>query len=262
MRTLARAARLAVAASLAACAAHPILDVARAPSPPVIDGRLDDAAWDGAARSSRFIDILGAAGPRPPLGTWVRVLWDDRALYIAAELEEPHVWAYVARRDAVVFDDDDFEVFLDPDGDGADYFEIEVNARGTVWDLFLPRTYRDGGVPDNAWDARAALAVGVHGSLNDPRDTDRGWTVEMAVPWAAFGHRAGVRTPPTAGDVWRANFSRVEWPVKLDGLRTYHEPGVLEHNWVWAPQGVVDLHVPARWGRLRFVERAACPVTR
>ena len=114
----------------------------RAPSAIRIDGRLDDAAWKRAPWTPDFVDIRGATQPRPRFRTRVKMLWDDTYLYIAAELEEPHVWATLTEHDSVIFRDNDFEVFLNPSGDGRNYFEFEINALNTGWDLFLPQTYR------------------------------------------------------------------------------------------------------------------------
>ena len=58
----------------------------------------------------------------------MKMLWDARALYIAAELQEPDVRGSVRGRDSVVFHDNDFEVFIDPDGDGlANLAEFAMN---------------------------------------------------------------------------------------------------------------------------------------
>ena len=80
------------------------------------------------------------------------MLWDDAYFYIGAELEEPHVWATLTEHDSVIFHDNDFEVFIDPDGDNHEYYEFEINALGTYWDLLLPKPYRDGGKADNSWE--------------------------------------------------------------------------------------------------------------
>src|SRR5258707_11075522 len=160
----------------------------RGSSPIRIDGRLDDAAWRKAPWTAAFVDIEGAAKPRPRFQTRVKMLWDDRFFYVAAELEEPHVWGTLTEHDSVIFRDNDFEVFLNPSGDGRNYFEFEINALNTGWDLFLPKPYREGGKADNNWDIpglRTALAI--DGTLNDPSDRDRGWSVEIAMPWKAFG---------------------------------------------------------------------------
>src|ERR1035437_9158280 len=153
----------------------------RAPSAIRIDGRLDDAAWKRAPWTARFVDIQGKKQPRPRFRTCVKMLWDDEYLYVGAELEEPHVWATLTEHDSVIFRDNDFEVFLNPSGDGRNYFEFEINALNTGWDLFLPKPYREGGKADNSWEIPGLrTAVAIQGTLNDARDRDRGWTVKMA----------------------------------------------------------------------------------
>jgi hypothetical protein len=227
----------------------------RTPSPIRIDGRLDDAAWRKAAWTPDFVDIEGSAKPRPRFRTRAKMLWDDDFFYVAAELVEPHVWATLTAHDSVIFHDNDFEVFLNPSGDGLNYFEFEINALNTGWDLFLPRPYKKKGRADNTWEI-PGLQTGVHvnGTLNDPRDRDRGWTVEIAFPWTAFASRAPVRRP-APGESWRVNFSRVEWRVDVRDGRYVKVPGLKEDNWVWSPQGVVDMHVPEEWGVVRFESR-------
>ena len=112
------------------------------------------------------------------------MLWDDDYFYIGAEMEEPDVWATLTERDSVIFRDNDFEVFIDPDGDTHAYYELEVNALNTLWDLMLIKPYRDGGPAINGWDiAGLQSAVDVRGTLNRPGDTDEGWSVEIAMPW-------------------------------------------------------------------------------
>jgi len=231
----------------------------RAARAPVIDGRLDEADWSAVPPTEPFVDIEGPARPTPRFETRVKMLWDDRNLYVAASLQEPDVSGFVTARDAVIFHDNDFEVFLDPDGDARTYFEIEINALGTVWDLFLDRAYRDGGNARNEWDAHGLVsAIGVEGTLNVPSDRDRGWSVEMAIPWADLAAHAGRPAPPSPGDRWRINFSRVQWRYDTAGGRyekvrdaATGEP-LPEDNWVWSPQGIIAMHHPEVWGFLQF----------
>lgn len=227
---------------------------------PVMDGRLDDAAWSAAPWTADFVDIEGPSRPAPPLRTRVKMLWDGAYLYVAAELEEPHVWATLTERDAVIFHDDDFEVFIDPDGDTYEYYELEVNALGTVWDLFLTKPYRDGGRAIDAWDVRGLVhGVRVAGTLNDPSDRDRGWSVELALPWSVLEEAAPRQRPPSPGDTWRMNFARVDWDVRVEDGRyvkeTDPETGrpLPAHNWAWTPQWAVNMHAPEHWGRVTFV---------
>jgi len=86
-------------------------------SPITIDGKLNEAAWTAAPWTDDFRDIQGAAKPPPRFRTRAKLLWDNEYLYVAAELEEPHVWATITNHDSVIFQDPDFEVFIDPDGD-------------------------------------------------------------------------------------------------------------------------------------------------
>jgi len=225
----------------------------RAPSAIRIDGRLDDAAWNRAPWTAAFVDIQGVRQARPRFRTRVKMLWDDEYLYVGAELIEPHVWATLTEHDSVIFRDNDFEVFLNPSGDGHNYFEFEINALNTGWDLFLPKPYREGGKADNSWEIPGLrTAVAIDGTLNDASDRDRGWTVEIAFPWAAFASRAPVRRPEP-GEAWRMNFSRVEWQMEAGGKAYRKVAGMAEDNWVWSPQGVINMHVPERWGYVEFV---------
>jgi len=192
------------------------------------------------------------------------MLWDDQYLYIGAVLEDPHVWATLTKRDSVIFNDNDFEVFIDPDGDTHEYFELEMNALGTEWDLLIPYPYRDGGHGVNAWDIKELeTAVHVAGTLNDPRDTDEGWAVEIAIPFAVLAECARMPCPPNPGDTWRINFSRVQWQHVVtaghyEKTRQFKsEKPLPEDNWVWSPQGLVNMHYPERWGYVTFVSNRA-----
>ncbi len=215
-----------VALLLAALVAPRSYVCPRAAAPVRVDGRLDDASWANAAWSEPFVDIEGDAKPRPRFRTRMKMLWDDQFFYIAAEMEEPHVWATLTRHDAVIFHDNDFEVFLDPNGDTLEYYELEINALNTTWDLFLPKPYRFGGQAQNSWEIPGMrTAVHVDGTLNDPRDTDRGWSVELALPWKVLAQYAHRPAPPRDGDEWRINFSRVEWEHEISGGRYRKVPG-------------------------------------
>jgi cellulose/xylan binding protein with CBM9 domain len=225
----------------------------RASSPVSVDGRLDEAAWREAPWTEDFVDIEGDRKPVPAFRTRARMLWDETYFYIGAELVEPHVWATMKEHDSVIFRENDFEFFIDPNGDSHEYYEFEINALGTGWDLLLPRPYKDGGKAVNNWEiAGLKSAVHVEGTLNVAADTDRGWSVELAVPWKALGELARVPSPPADGDQWRVNFSRVEWALETSSGAYRPVAGRREDNWVWSPQGVVDMHRPESWGYVQF----------
>lgn len=225
----------------------------RAAGPVTIDGKLDDAAWRDAPWTDDFVDIEGDKKPRPRLRTRAKMLWDDSFFYVAAELQEPHVWATLTAHDSVIFHDNDFEVFIDPNGDNHEYYEFEINALNTGWDLFLPRPYKDGGKAMNSWEIPGLqTAVHIRGTLNDPRDSDEGWTLELAFPWKVLGEVAYQPAPPRDGDQWRINFSRVEWLHEVVDGKYRKVKGKREDNWVWSPQGVIDMHRPEHWGYVQF----------
>lgn len=211
-----------------------------------VDGELDEASWKNATETAPFVDISGKGFPAPKFLTTAKMLWDDDFLYVAAEMNEPNLQASLTEHDSVIYRENDFEVFLDPDGDGKNYFEIEVNALGTIFDLMLDKPYRVGGNFFTQWDCPGLkVAVKLVGTLNDSSDSDRGWTVEMAIPRKAL--TLNFDNPLQAGKCWRVNFSRVQW-LKKDER---------EENWVWSPTGKIDMHMPDRWGYVYFSEKTA-----
>lgn len=207
-----------------------------------IDGIADEADWQQAEPTAPFADISGEGFATPLYETRAKMLWDDDYLYVSAQLEEPNIIAKLSQRDTIIYYDNDFEVFIDPDGDGQNYFEIENNARGVIFDLMLDRPYRCGGNFLLQWDCPGLrLAVHCDGTLNQPADKDRGWSVEMAIPRQAL--TLNFLNPLQAGNWWRINFSRVQWLKKP------------EENWVWMPTGKIDMHMPDRWGFLYFSDQ-------
>jgi hypothetical protein len=225
----------------------------RAPYPLAITGEFTDAAWDRAPWTDDFVDIEGEAGRKPLFRTRAKMLWDDDYFYVGARLEEPHLWGTLTRKNSIIFHDNDFEVFIDPDGDNHDYYEFEINALGTIWELNLLKPYKDGGQAIHASNIEGLKsAVHLRGTLNDPADEDEGWSVEIAFPWRGLARYNGGVAPPVHGNLWRVNFSRVEWKHEIVDGRYRKIEGIAEDNWVWSPQGIIDMHRPERWGMVRF----------
>ena len=219
----------------------------------ILDGKLTEKAWESATWTDPFVDIEGDLKPKPYHDTRVKMLWDENYFYFAALLEEPHVWAKLKQRDAIIYKDNDFEIFLDPDGDTHNYYELEVNAFETEWDLFLLKPYHDGDkVVVDSWDIPGLITkVHVDGTLNDPTDTDKSWSVEIAIPWKAFISNYRSNTPPKDDEQWKVNFSRVHWATDIiDG--EYVKKDSRELNWVWSPQGLIYMHMPEFWGLVQF----------
>jgi len=210
-----------------------------------VDGKLNEPSWKRASWTGNFIDIEGNdVRPVPRFGTKAMMLWDDECLHVAADLEEPDVWGTLTKRDSVICDDNDFEVFIKPFEDSPSYFEFEFNALNTVWDLFLNKAYYQGGTADISWDCKGLKhAVQVDGTLNWPLDIDRGWTIEISIPWTGLD-KLGINKPPKSGDQWRVNFSRVEWERQLVGKYC--------DNWTWSNMSEINMHIPDYWGIVQF----------
>ena len=222
-----------------------------------IDGKDDELAWSNAIYTDDFIDIEGDKIPRQK--TNVKMLWDDKFIYVFAKLYENHIWGDITKRDEVIYYNNDFEVFINPNDDVFSYGEIEINALGTEWDLFLNRPYRLKGKADSSWDINGLKsAVYINGTLNDPNDLDDYWTVEIAIPLKEIEKLNTSRKDEKviSGDVWRINFSRVNWDFEINNgvYSRKKENGkyLPEYNWVWSPQGIINMHVPENWGYLVF----------
>lgn len=215
----------------------------RLPAPPRLDGKLDDAAWSGAAVLGPLVDPLsGAERPGHPVAAWARAGWDDHALYLgmvvhdraprspfSRDAVDPHVWGASSG----------VELMLQPGdpGDNRDYYELQVDVAGAVFDSHFddynaPITgagaARVFGHQD--WSSHVARAVWVQrGSF---------WSVELALPWASLAP-ARVAVPPRPGDVWRLDLYSFR-----DGQR---------RALAWSPlRGQGNFHRASRFGRVRF----------
>lgn len=201
--------------------------------PPRIDGRLDDAAWTAA----KELTLVGSFdGRRPRVRTTARLVWDDAALYVAFDCEDPDVWGTLLERDAPIYEQEVVEVFLDADADLRTYNELEVSPNDVVFDAYFP-AYREG--MDRAWDSGVTTAVRVRGTLNAPDDRDQGWAAELRIPFARLAKVPNV--PPKPTDRWRFNLYRLE----------HHGRQQIEGQ-AFSPLGVGDFHHLRRFGWLEF----------
>jgi hypothetical protein len=240
-----------------------------------IDGRLDEASWQKATPSESFVDIV--SGDPAWYETRVSLLWDDRYLYFGFTVPETNVVATLTERDSKIYRDNDVEVFIA--GENA-YYEFEINAHNTIYEVFWiwHDALRPGGPyePRN-WDTTKPIvatlegigghkhprgrrwgfldwdfpglrhAVHIDGTLNDSSDTDRGWTVELALPWEGLRPLADGRSlPPGDGDVWRIDCSRFQH-FTAGGEQLKRAAG-----WTWNKHGHYDSHIPEVFPYVRF----------
>jgi len=178
-------------------------------------------------------------------------------------MEEDEIWANITKDDAVIYHDNDFEVFVDPSGSTHFYKEYEVNALGRTWNLCLNKAYADAGYENSTrvfgkkgynMNSKEAVKI-IDGKINDARVQSEAWTTEIALPIASLmvNHTANGGRKPEHGAYWRINFSRVQWRVLRKGVSFWKDPKYpKEDNWVWSPQGEIQMHLPERWGVLQF----------
>ena len=130
----------------------------RTRGPICMDGHLDEAAWVKAPKSPRFVDM--ASGAPGFFDTRVATLWDDENFYVGFWVEEPFVEAQHTERDAIIFQENDVEVFID----GGDcYYEFEINALNTIYEILF--VWRDAYTRGSRFDVpelRSAVAQGGH----------------------------------------------------------------------------------------------------
>ena len=200
-----------------------------------VDGVLAESAWDRAARAGPFVRSLD--GKPAGAATEARLLWDDDQLYIAFLCEDTNVGSPFVKDDEKLYTSNVVEIFLNPSGDGSRYDEIEVAPTNALFDASFSGGPRKG--MDLSWSSQARHAVHVDGTLNEPRDVDRGWTVELAIPFAALTGMPGAR--PQRGDRWKFNLYRLR-----------QTPGQPSEGQAFSPPMRGDFHVLDRFATLRF----------
>ena len=205
----------------------------------IVDGALSEDAWQKAASTGPFVNTL--TGEKVDSGVSAKVVWDAQNLYVAFDVEDRDVSSTLKKHDDKLWTQDAVEMFIDADGDGKDYLELQVSPAGVTFDSFLPDVRKN----QNDWESGMKAAVKVDGTLNKPGDVDKGWTVEIAIPLAAAsGGAAGktIKAPGEPGAVWRVNWFR------MDGQ------GAQQKAAGWSPPLVGDFHAIGRFGELRFVD--------
>lgn len=208
-----------------------------------IDGQLTEPDWEAAALTEKF--IIYWDGSVTNLTTQAKLLWDDQFLYIGFICEDPDVWATFDHRDDLLWNEEVIEILCDPDGDGINYFEVQVNPLGTILDLLLNKPYFQGGRADLTWNLDSLkAAVWIDGTVNNLNDTDQKWVCEVALPFKELAFMAPLLNfPPKDGDQWRILLTRYDYERTADQTVEVSS---------WNQTDSRGFHVPAKFGRIIF----------
>lgn len=242
----------------------------------VVDGDLGEETWALAERSPPFSDHTGA---RALFDTTAAMAWDDEGLYIGFWLEDRDIQATQEESAHEVREDSHMGVLVT--GPGA-YYDLAVNPLGAtsemcyIWkeahrdderfhvpefDLAVHRPEVLGGhtrtdISAMRWafsDWRMpGLQAGacVDGEPGRRDRVDRGWTVELFLPWAGLKWLAdGPSAAPAPGDVWRIGLLRRQ-VIDQRGHRW-------QATWTWQPLVLVDGRMPDTHLELELVSSGA-----
>lgn len=208
-----------------------------------VDGKLDEPVWQRARATADWTSPDGKNRPAPK--TRARFAWTADTLYVAVESEDDDVWTTFTERDSNTWEQEVIELFIDADGDKRDYLELQVTPANVIFDAKFER-HRSDLAKARAWNMEGLrTAVVVDGTLNQRDDTDKGYTVEMAIPVAQV---PGAKAPIAHGQSWRVNLFR--WDAPKEGRQKAA---------AFSPPVVGDFHALDRFGRLRFMDPAVKP---
>jgi hypothetical protein len=207
--------------------------------PLLLDGVLTDAEWGGAPWIDGFM-LADASGPSA-LRTRARLAWDATHLYLGFSADDPDLLGGMTERDQPIYREEALEIFVDPDGDGLGYEELQVSPRNVQFDASF-----SGGARRNMrteWNARYSSAVKLDGTVEPPSnapasDADRGWSAELAIEIASLPDAK----PPEPGARWKMNLFRIA-KDRVAGEMQRDESA-------WSPPLQGDFHNLDRFGEL------------
>jgi hypothetical protein len=207
----------------------PRYEVKRAASPIVVDGKLDDKAWDTANRIELIFPWAAQTGAKQK--TTARVLWDHSKLYVSYDCDDSDITVTHTQHDDPTYLDDAVEIFINPlPSQTSVYYGLEMNASAVLYDYIM---FQPGGHLFKQFDLRGVQLATAR--------REHGWTLEVSIPWPNF---EALSKPPKPGSIWTANLNR--W----DGT----EPHRRMSNWSDPQTPTANPHVPQRFGELIFVD--------
>ncbi len=208
----------------------------RAAATPTLDGKLDEPAWAAVRPTADFRQPDGRT-LNVNLATKARVTWDDSNLYVAYETTDTEIANKFADNDTTLWEGDVVELFIKPNPRSDEYFEFQWAPNKAHFDAKFTGHRKPAWQEAAKFDSGVKHAVAADGTVN-AAGADKGWTVEAAIPWKAFG----LDKAPAVGTKWKANMYRI------DSKGTHN----MAFMGAWAPVGG-DFHNVADAGVFEFV---------
>jgi hypothetical protein len=206
---------------------------------PTIDGVEDEAIWQQVTPVFLRENGSGNKVEKSALQTLVKACYDDSTLYFLFECKDPDIWADFTQRDEYLWKEEVVEVFIDVDDVPETYVEIEVSPANVIFDSYIvdPENID---LPATASFDLPGLKTGVNiqGTLNQRKDIDKSWTVEIAIPFR---------------DLANENIQKVgpDTRIKLNFYRLDKNRETAPLSYAWSPTGK-SFHKPSVFGNLIF----------
>lgn len=220
-------------------AAPPEYTAMRAGCEMVMDGILDEPAWQKAQPVGPFVFPWFKSGEREQ--TEAKIVWDNERIYFSYKCDDKYIWADHYSWDNSVYEDDCCEAFISPVPGGPermDYINYEINCIGSSAVGYHARSRNIN--RDHWYPGRLEIGRYIKGTVNKDDDVDEGWVLEFSVPWEHF-KEFGAKFPPKNGQVMYIGLNR------LGGKTNYQESQ-------WSPNPVEDssFHRPQDFGKVIF----------
>jgi hypothetical protein len=224
---------------------------ARATTPPVIDGRAGEAAWNDAPVIDQFLEYEPTTGAVPRFRTEVRILYDDRYFYLQARMYDPapdSIISLLSRRDVRV-ESEQFKIAIDSYHDRRTAYQFILNPAGVKRDFYVYNDNTEDVTWDAVWDGAASV-------------DSVGWVAEFRIPFSQM--RFADKEEHTFGllmvrDIGRSR-QRISWPLyhrdrqgyisqsgEIDGIERIPQPGRLEILPYAVTKNVTVEEAPGEW---------------
>ena len=219
---------------------RPELQAARTGQAPVIDGALDDAAWQTAPLpTGDFLSYNPLHGSSIPQRTTVWISYDADYLYFAFKCDDPEpsgIKTSITRRDNI-WQDDWVGLSLDALGTGQLSYHLMVNASGVQLDMLNSVAGNEDTSPDWIWDSASQL-------------TETGFSAEIRLPLQSIRLKGGDNT--RMGILFWRRISRlgvsVSWPALEPGAWVFERHANLHFESI-QPRLARELLPSATYGR-------------